>query len=296
MDPVGNGIDFISREHIPGYFPMLLGHPVDEFGQVQGQNRHVQVLRSGQSLKDVQGDVASQNPLDQVVGKTIMAGLHRGVGGKDAQVFDTVYVPDQFLVPHLLDGPFKFIQQFQGQQAGVPFVEVVFLDFKTQFLQHPGAPETEDDFLFEPVGLVAAVKRGGDLPVFRGVPLHIGIQEKNRHLAPGKAFDHVVPGLDSHRPPLDLHENLPAQPGHKRGRVPNIGMFDLPAFFIQFLAKEPLPGEQGHRHHGQFQVGPGLDRVPGQHPQPAAVGGNIAVDPDLHGKIGDHGLFGQFHQ
>jgi hypothetical protein len=59
----------------------------------------------------------------------------------------------------------------------VTLVQVVGMDLKAEGSQDADAADAEDDFLFEPVCVVAAVQVIGQPPVFLGVLIQLRIQE-----------------------------------------------------------------------------------------------------------------------
>jgi hypothetical protein len=216
-----------------------------------------------------------------------MAGFHRGMGGKDALFHDFVRIPGGPFVPGVLDRPARAVEQFQGQQAGVPLIHVIFADGKSEGVENAGAAQAEDDFLLEAVVGVTAVKGIGQPPVLVDVAGDIGVEEQDRDFAPRGALDPVKPGLDLDVAPLDGDQGFGRQQFHQGLGLPFAGQFDLPAVGAELLVKVALAMGQGNRDHRQLEIRRALDSVACEHPETAAVGGDVVGETDLHGKIGD---------
>ena len=56
------------------------------------------------------------------------------------------------------------------------FVEMVDRDLETERLQDTRPPDSEDDFLFETIGLITALELMGDLAVIGPVLTEIGVE------------------------------------------------------------------------------------------------------------------------
>ena len=157
----------------------------------------------------------------------------------------------------------------------MPLVHVVFADAETERIENAGAAEAEDDFLLQAVDLVAAVQFVGDTAILILVAGDIGIEKKHRHLSAGRAFDPVQPGLQLDIATFDGDQRFHRQQFHEGLRLPVAGEFLLPAIGTDLLQKISLAADQGDGYHRHFQVGGGFDRIPRQHPQAAAVGGDV---------------------
>ena len=92
---------------------------------------------------------------------------------------------------------------------------------------------------------------------------------------------------------LDLDLYLHGKELHVPGRVPGHGFFLLPALRIDLLVEVTLPADEGDRDDGQHEVSRGLDGIAGEDAEAAAVGGDIVLDADLHGEVGDHRFGGK---
>jgi hypothetical protein len=64
------------------------------------------------------------------------------------------------------------------------FVEMVDRDPETERLQNTRPSDSEDDFLFETIGLIAAVEMMGDRAIIGPVLIEIGIEQQHRDAMP----------------------------------------------------------------------------------------------------------------
>ena len=84
------------------------------------------------------------------IGKPVMAGFHRGMGGKETKLFDPIHIPNQLLVPDLFNGfSENGGEKAEGQeQTGVPFIEMIFFISNPSFfsIRAPPKPRTTSCF------------------------------------------------------------------------------------------------------------------------------------------------------
>ena len=86
MDAVGDGMDPVAGKKLLRDFRVPFGDTVDVAAEVQGQPRHIETFGAGDGLERADIDGAGQLALHQIVGKPVVAGLHRRVGGEDASL------------------------------------------------------------------------------------------------------------------------------------------------------------------------------------------------------------------
>ena len=290
MNTVRNGVDMVAREHVLRHFPVLLGDAVHVLAQAERQERHVQAVFARNVLEHVEGNDLSEHLLHDGVGELVMARLDGGVGREHAEVPHAGDVPHRPFIPDAFDVALETEEQFEGEEARMPLVQMILLDVEFEGLEHANASHAEDHLLLDAVDAVAAVELVGDAPVLCRVLLEVGVQEENRHFAARRAYHPVEPGLDVNVAAFDLNPDFLRHERHVLGGVPDHGFFPLPAVGVDILGKISLAGYKGNGDQGQVQIGRGLDGVAGQDPEAAAVGGDIVLHADLHGKIGDHGF------
>ena len=185
-------------------------------------------------------------------------------------------------------------QQGQGEEGRVAFVHVIAHELEAQGLEHGDAPHAQHHLLLDPVGLVAAVQIVGDVAVARVVHRQVGVQQQDGHATVDPGAQHIKPAAHPHLATFQFQRHGGLQPRRVAGGFPVVGMLDLPALRIDLLAEIAGPGHQGDRDHRHADVCRGAQGVACQHPQAAAVGGDIALQGDLHGEIGDPRLVGEF--
>jgi len=294
MHPVRHRVHRITREHQPGNLGVALGHPVDVLGQVQGQARHVELVLAGQQLHRAGVQQITVDTPHQFVVEFVVACFHRRMGGEGAQLPHTRQVVGALAGPQAFAGIGKALQQGQGEEGRVTLVHVIAHELEAQGLQHGDTPHAQHHLLLHPVGLIAAVQVMGDVAVARVVHRQVGVQQQDGDAAIDQRAQHVKPAPHPHQATFKLQRHGGRQPRRVAGGIPVVGMLDLPTLRVDFLAEITGPGHQGDRHHRQADVCCGTQAVPRQHAQAATVGGDIVLQGDLHGEIGDPQLVGEF--
>ena len=107
------------------------------------------------------------------------------------------------------------------------FVEMVDRDLETECLQNTQPSDSEDDFLFETIGLIAAVEMMGDLAIIGPVLIEIGIEQQYRDATPEGAGKTVEPRAYPDLAALDCHCNHGIEWFRPVLRLPWIGLRDL---------------------------------------------------------------------
>src|SRR5262245_8242981 len=74
--------------------------------------------------------------------------------------------------------------------------------------------------------------------------------------------------------------------GHQY-KEPGAWLLVLVALAIQLLEKIPLPVQQRYRYHGQPQIGCAAEGITGQDAESPALRRDMAVERNLHRKIGN---------
>ncbi len=132
VDAVGDGVNLETREELPGNLPMFLGDSVDVTAQVERQEGHVEVSFSAEFPKKTVRYEVAEDPLDHIVRELVVAGFHRRVRGEDTVLHDPLDIPALAVLPAVEAGPSLLDQQFESQQARMPFVHVVFANDESQ--------------------------------------------------------------------------------------------------------------------------------------------------------------------
>ena len=293
MHPVGDGVNFEPGKERFGNLAMLFGHPIDVTAQIQGQQGQIELLATCQTLQQRQGNRLAQDALDHLVGKPVVAGLHRGMGGKYTTVHDPLEIPGTEFILAVILPPTGPNQQIEGEQGGVAFVQMKFAQGETQGLENADASQSQNDLLLEPILQIAAVKMIGDMPILPNVAGDVGIEKQHRNHPAGGTLDPVEPGLDLDVAILDGDQGFGRQQFHLLLRMPVDIKLMLPAIGVDLLPKIALAAGEGHGNHRQFEVGGTLDGIAGQDAEPATVGGNFVRQANFHGKIGDFRFAGE---
>jgi len=178
------------------------------------------------------------------------------------------------------------VQQFQGQQAGMPLIQMKAGEgCIAERPQHTYPTDPEQDFLAQPIMGIAAIQDIGQRAVPGRIVRQISIQKIHRYGAATDATHRVVPGAEVHGPPFDGDSSSRRHFMHKVIDGPGRRLLVLPATLIQALVKIPLAVQERYCHHGYFEVGRGANRIARQDAQSAAVCGHAHLQTDLHGKI-----------
>src|SRR5689334_4517674 len=106
-------------------------------------------------------------------------------------------------------------------------VEMVDRDLETERLQNTRPSDSKDDFLFETIGLIAAVEMMGDLAIISPVLIEISIEQQHRDAIPAGAGKTVQPRAYPDLAALDCHCNHGIEWLRPVLRLPWIGLRDL---------------------------------------------------------------------
>src|SRR5262249_24043514 len=87
------------------------------------------------------------------------------------------------------------------------FVEMVDRDLETERLQDTRPRNSEDNFLFETIGLIAAVEMMSDLAVIGPILIEIGVEQQHRDAMSEGAGEAVEPRAYPDLAPFDCHCN-----------------------------------------------------------------------------------------
>src|SRR5690349_3188379 len=109
-----------------------------------------------------------------------MACLDWRVGSENALLPHRPYIVGEFSGSGVFRA-WMLAQECERQECGVPLVEVVCPDLEPKRQQNAFGANTEDDFLFETILVIAAIKPIGDGAILRIVLLHIRVEQQNRH-------------------------------------------------------------------------------------------------------------------
>lgn len=202
MNAVGDRVDIVAGEHEPGDFPMPFCNTIDVVAQVQGQERHVQQIAAAKDVFHLLHVVPAEYLIDQCQRKVIMSRSHRCVRCENAFLPDSLNVLTIGRPPAATSG--LLVKQFQREQTRMAFVHVVALDLLvSQGTQYAYPANAEDDFLIQPIVLIAAVEIMGQ----RSIPLEVCWQITGRENIPAPRIPRtcavVLPGSDSYRAALD---------------------------------------------------------------------------------------------
>jgi hypothetical protein len=118
VTPIGDGIDHIVRKHMPSDFTVLFRHAVDVVAEIEGQVGHVKDALAIEHVgHGVERRAWAKHAFHEVEWKLIVPSGNRGMGGKHAVLTDNLDVVVRESRPTRASG--LFIEQFQGEQAGV---------------------------------------------------------------------------------------------------------------------------------------------------------------------------------
>jgi hypothetical protein len=84
MHAVGDGVNAIPREHVPCRLGMAAADAVGIAGQVEGELRHIELLRTRELLEFPNLHQTWNKALEQIIAKPVVASLHGRVGGEHA--------------------------------------------------------------------------------------------------------------------------------------------------------------------------------------------------------------------
>jgi hypothetical protein len=291
MDPVGDAVDGVPREHVLGHFTVPHGHPVDEMGCAQGEIRHVEGLPAANPTESP-GAPRPEHPARQVPGELIVAGLHRRVRGEHALGVDLLEALRQAGLVDLVATHLLF-QQREHRQGRVSLVQVEAVDgCEAQGAEHLDPADPQNRLLAEAVAVVAPVERVGEAAVGLGVFGEVRIEEDDGDLAAGHPAHVVAPACHRHSAALDFHPDARQHRFEVVAGLPVDGVFHLLARGVEALAEIAAPVHEAHRDHGDPQVCGGADRVAREHAETPGVRRHLLLEGDLHREVRDDRAIG----
>src|SRR5215813_4645909 len=123
MYTIGDRIDRIVRKHVSGYFAVLFRHTVDIVAEIERQVSHVEQALAAEHLwHGMKGGARAKHAFDELQWKLIVTCRDWGMGGKHTVLADALHVLVGEDSPAGVLG--LLIQQFQGQQAGMPLIHM----------------------------------------------------------------------------------------------------------------------------------------------------------------------------
>ena len=184
----------------------------------------------------------------------------------------------------------------QHAEGGVPFVHVADRRLLLMALQRADAADAQDHLLADAHVLVAAVKPGRDLPIFRVVLRDVRVEEIKRHRGPPESARCAA---TTSRPGIGTltSSGVPSGLGFRNQRqIEEIVLgiaFLLPAVDVEVLAEVAFAVHQAHADERHAQVRGRLEMIARQQAETAGVDRDALVDAELGGEIGDAVMLGQ---
>ncbi len=184
----------------------------------------------------------TENLFDQIPGKAVVSRFDRRMRRKQAAASHDFYV--RFHRNRILAKTHLFLEERQREECGMTFVHVIAVQvFQSNMAEQTNAPDAQQNFLTDPVVLVAAVELHGD--------------NKSGH-----AMNVAAPGPYMHIAILDTNREGSLHRLQHGFRYPGIGLFGLIPFRIQALAEISFSMQQRDRDHWQFEIRRGSKHVP----------------------------------
>ena len=153
--------------------------------------------------------------------------------------------------------------------------------------EHPNAADAQHGFLAEPVVIVAAVEGIGEPPCLGVVLGEIGVEQQHGDDVAVEALDVVAPGTDHDAPAVDVNlaagvefrEPSLGRPAHRVGVLTTVR--------VESLSEVALPVDERDADHSQAEVGGTTQQIAGEDAQSTRVRRDVALEGDLHRKVGD---------
>ncbi len=114
-------------------------------------------------------------------------------------------------------------------------IHVIFPNFEAGCLKHSHSADSQDDFLFQPVPLVAPVQERSNVSILRSVAFDIGVEKENGDESSCQTLVIVEPSFYSHFFALNRYFDVGWQLIHEFGRCPLGWVFDLFSLFGDLL-------------------------------------------------------------
>ena len=180
------------------------------------------------------------------------------------------------------------VEQLENEKRRMAFVHVEAVDLLVaERAKHADAADAEHILLAEAIMLIAAVEVLAQAPILLVVARDVGIEVDHRDDAPRNPHGVISPGADLDFPFLDDDRDAGSERLEAFAHVPRLRRFDLVALGVQFLMKVSLARQQGDGDHGHLHIRGRANRIAGQDAQSSAVGGDIRLESDLHGEVGN---------
>jgi len=172
---VRNRGDGIVWKHAAGDFTVSHGDSIHISGETERQVGHIErIAMQGLRLFQERDSFVTEQLRDQRLGKLIVPGRDRRVGGEDTHAANTVDV-------ELLDAAGEALiepafEQSKREQRRVALVHVVGLNaIMAQFPQELKSTKAENNFLSETIVLVSTIEEIGKVSVPFGILWQIGV-------------------------------------------------------------------------------------------------------------------------
>ena len=221
---------------------------------------------------------------DELKRKCVVAGRHGRVGREDraAAHFVERAVERRSALDELTDS-------LQGDEGGVPFVQVPHRRLDAERAQHTHAADAEDDLLLDSRLAIAAVQAGRQLPIPRRVLLEVGVEQEQPDAADANA-----PHRRQHRAIAERHggERWLAVPRNRRvdwrvGPFESFVVLLLPAFVRNALVEVALRVHEPDADQRHAEVAGLLAVIAGEHAQAAGIDGQRLVQRELRREVRD---------
>ena len=282
---IGDRLDLDAGEHAARHFPVTSSDAVHVAAVVQREIGHVDLLTRMESVQVLE-EVGRQDLPHEILGESIVARGHRGMGGEDAVVLDPGDVLDRRLFAP--GATRNLAHELEGEKRRMPLVHVVGLDaFVAQRPEHTEPTDAEDDLLTEAVALVATVEQVRQAPLLLAVLRQVGVEEMHGNDRPQDALDLRAPGSQHDELAPELHLDPRLHLPQVGLDAPCVGLLRLLTRLVELLAEVPPAMDEGHRDERKAPVRRGFQGISRQHPQPSRVARDVVREAYLHREIGD---------
>jgi hypothetical protein len=297
VDPIGDRIDGVGREHLPRHFTVSHRDAVDIAREPEGEQSHVQAgLVARPELLQQRDPGLAEKRAGDVERKPIVARRYRRMGREDALAAHGVHIRigqiPRAAVTELA------LEQRNGQQRCVAFIDVMEQPPRAPVAkraQHLRAANAEDDLLAESVGCVAPIQRVGDAAICFGVLGERRIEQVHGDLIAVDPANPVHPGANLDLAALDLDRHDPIDWLQALLRMPDGIALGLVAGRVEVLVEVSFPVDERDRNHRHAKVRRRPQRVTRQDTKATAVGGDRLLKADLHREIRDRRRQGVGH-
>ena len=305
MDPVGDGGngDLPDREFRPQSFPHVLRNgPVQAADRVavrgclDGRDGHGEgfllILRvaAPQGHQFVEADprlaaIGLEVLVHQARVKQVDARRHGSMGREHivgARCFQGFFDAQMVLGPQEVD-------PLDGLKSRVAFVHVKDGGLQPERLQYSQSADPQNDFLANPLVIIAGIELAGDVAMKRvGVLRDVAVHQIQAH-----APEIDSPDFEEHGgfPGQHVHDQLAAvRASHRRDgqgvKVVDRCPFLLPSVGIERLPEIPALVQQSQAHQRKDRVAGRLEMIAGKHAQTAGVDRHAIQQPVFHRKVG----------